>query len=189
MEAFLSVLLPRLLACDRTFVVHPFDGKSDLMKKLGERLRGYAKWLPPDWRIVVIVDRDDDDCKQLKKQMDSAAAKAGLRTRSSAPNWQIVNRIAVEELEAWYFGDWTAVRQVYPRVSATIPNKASFRDPDAIAGGTWEAFERILRKSGYFSSGLRKREAARALAAVLDPSRCVSPSFIAFRDAIVEAAG
>ncbi len=33
-------------------------------------------------------------------------------------------------------------------------------DPDAIPGGTWEAFERVLQRSGYFQTGLRKLEAA-----------------------------
>lgn len=34
MEAFLGALLPRLLPADRSFVVHPFQGKTDLMGKL-----------------------------------------------------------------------------------------------------------------------------------------------------------
>jgi hypothetical protein len=72
-------------------------------------------------------------------------------------------RLAIEELEAWYFGDWDAVRAAYPRVPDTIPNQANYRDPDAIAGGTWEAFERVLKRAGYFQTGLRKIEAARAI--------------------------
>ena len=55
MEAFLRALLPRLLPQDRTFEIHPFQGKSDLLGKLEARLRGYAAWLPADWRIVVVV--------------------------------------------------------------------------------------------------------------------------------------
>ena len=42
MEAFLRALLPRLLPRDRSFEVHPFQGKSDLLDKLQARLRGYA---------------------------------------------------------------------------------------------------------------------------------------------------
>jgi len=62
MEAFLRALLPRLLPQDRSFEVHPFQGKNDLLGKLESRLRGYAAWIPADWRIVVVVDRDDQDC-------------------------------------------------------------------------------------------------------------------------------
>lgn len=99
----------------------------------------------------------------------------------------MVNRIAVEELEAWYFGDWEAVRQAYPRVSVSIPRQARYRHPDAVTGGTWEAFERILQRHGYFQSGLRKTEAARAVGEHLDASRNSSASFAALHDAVLEA--
>lgn len=189
MEAFLRELLPRLLPQDRTFEVYPFQGKSDLLDKLPDRLRGYAKWLPDDSRIVVVVDRDGDDCCALKRRLEQAAVDAGLSTRTQPVRgkWQVVNRVAIEELEAWYFGDWEAVQSVYPGVTATIPNRAGFRAPDAIAGGTWEALERVLQRHGYFDGGLRKIEAARAIGAVLDPQRCSSPSFRMFRQAILEA--
>lgn len=65
MEAFLRGLLPRLLPSNRTFEIHPFQGKQDLLEKLERRLRGYVAWLPADWRIVVVIDRDDDDCQRL----------------------------------------------------------------------------------------------------------------------------
>lgn len=182
METFLRAFMPRLLPQDRTFDVHPFQGKSDLLGKLEARLHGYASWLPKDWRIVVVVDRDDDDCRQLKQWLEDIATRAGLRTRSrvSAAPWQLVNRIAIEELEAWYFGDWEAVRAAYPRVPASIPKRQGFRDPDAIAGGTWEAFERILRRYGYFKGGFTKLEAARTVGPHVDPSRSRSRSFQLF---------
>ena len=189
MEAFLSALLPRLMPQDRTFVVHPFQGKSDLLGRLEPRLRGYASWLPADWRIVVVVDRDDGDCRVLKRHLEAMARRAGLRTRTRAGNapWQLVNRIAIEELEAWYFGDWAAVRSAFPRASANVPRRQGLRDPDAIAGGTWEAFERVMQAHGYFKGGLLKIEAARTIGAHVDPARSSSRSFRAFSDAIVEA--
>ncbi len=189
MEAFLRVLLPRLLPPDRCFGVRVFQGKHDLLRKLESRLRGYAKWLPDDHRIFVMVDRDNDDCHELKARLEEAAGRAGLltRPRANARPWQVVNRVVIEELEAWYFGDWDAVRVAYPKVSSTISNKAPYRVPDAIAGGTWEAFERILKRHGYFSTGLRKVEAARAIAVHIDPKRNCSQSFGLFADAIVEA--
>ena len=189
MEAFLRALLPRLLPNDRSFEVHPFQGKADLLGKLQARLRGYAQWLPQDWRIVVVVDRDDDDCEELKERLETMAANARLVTRSRARTrrWQLVNRIAIEELEAWYFGDWLAVRSAYPRVSPNVPNQAGYRDSDAIRGGTWEAFERVLQRHGYFKTGLQKVETARTIGGLLDPARSRSRSFAMFRDAIVAA--
>lgn len=189
MEAFLRALLPKVLPEDRTFEVHAFQGKSDLLRKLESRLRAYARWLPNECRIVVMVDRDNDECHALKAQLEEVARRAGLLTRSRAIDrpWQLVNRVVIEELEAWYFGDWNAVRAAYPRVPAANPNPARYRDPDAIAGGTWEAFERILKRHGYFRTGLRKMEAARAIAAYIDPVRNSSRSFNMFVNAIAEA--
>ena len=190
MEEFLRVFLPRALPEQGSFEVHSFGSKNVLQRELKNRLRGYARWLPADWRIIVVMDRDSDDCHALKTELEMAASAAGLRTRSQGGKgpWQVVNRIAIEELEAWYFGDWEAVREAYPRVPASVPQRAPFRDPDAILGGTWEAFERILRRHGYFRTGLRKREAARTIAARIRHDRSRSRSFEVFVEAILEAA-
>ena len=189
MEAFLRGLLPRLLPEGCAFEIRVFRGKHDLMRQLAIRLRGYRNRLSDEYRIVVMMDCDHDDCRTLKVRLEDAAADSGLRTRSQSGDdrWQVVNRIAVEELEAWYFGDWEAVRGAFPRVSPTVPNQARYRNPDAIRGGTWEAFERILKRHGYFRAGLRKIEAARAIAPQMDPARNRSPSFAVFRDALAEA--
>ena len=189
MEAFLRALLPRLLPPDRSFDVRVFRGKPDLLGKLENRLRGYAKWLPDDHRIVVMVDRDGDECHELKEKLEIAAARAGLlsRSRAAGHHWQLANRVVIEELEAWYFGDWEAVRTAYPRVPSAIQNRAKYRDPDDIAGGTSEAFERILNGRGYFTTGLSKTEAARAIAAHIDSARNRSRSFRLFADTIAEA--
>jgi hypothetical protein len=187
MEAALRVLLPRVLG-NLTFQIYPYQGKDDLLKQLPSRLRGYRTWLPEDYRIVVVVDRDGDDCQELKQRMERISADAGLRSRTRARGeaFQIVNRLAIEELEAWYFGDWEAVRAAYPRVPEAIPRQAKYRDPDAIAGGTWEAFERVLQRAGYFQAGLRKIEAARTVANHWQPLQNRSHSFCVFRDVLQE---
>lgn len=187
-EAFFQALLPRLLPEGRSYAVHAFQGKDDLLSKLEARLRAYASWLPADWRLFVVVDRDDDDCRLLKRKLEQIARRAGVRTRSrGAGPWQLVNRIVVEELEAWYFGDWEAVSAAYPRVSTTVPRRRGLRDPDAVAGGTWEAFERVMQAHGYFEEGLQKIAVARALGARLDAGRNRSASFKAFHTALAEA--
>ena len=189
MEAFLNELFRREFP-DISFLVHSFQGKRDLLANLQSRLNAYAKWLTPESRVVVLVDRDRDDCHDLKRQMEDMALGAGLLTRSTEGGrpWQAVNRIVVEELEAWYFGDWDAVRAAYPRAAANVPNRAAYRDPDGIKNGTWEAFHRVLKRGGYFKTGLRKVEAARAVGARVNPRLNRSRSFVNFYKAIVEAA-
>ena len=178
MEAFLQAILPGLIGNRMSFAIYPYQGKDDLLLRLGERLRGYAAWLPRNWRILVVVDRDGDDCVELKRLLENEAQTARLSTRTSNPReWQVSFRIAIEELEGWYFGDWEAVRACYPRVAVGIPKKANYRDCDGILGGTWEAFERELQRADYFIGGLRKIEAARAVGANFDAKRCTSRSF------------
>lgn len=178
MDAVLRELLPKILG-PIGFEIYPYQCKDDLLAKLPERLNGYASWLPDHFAILVVVDRDDDDCRDLKAKLDQIARDAGLVPRSDARGgrFAVINRIAIEELEAWCFGDWQAVRKAYPGVSEHIPNKKPYRDPDGIRGGTWEAFERVLQKAGYFKGGLRKIEAAREIAQHMSPARNTSPSF------------
>lgn len=189
MEAFLRALLPRVLPDTTTFEIYPYQCKTDLLAKLPDRLRGYSSYLPETWRIVIVVDRDDDKCKTLKQRLESFAANANLHTRTSVGHhrWQVANRIAIEELEAWYFGDWQAVREAYPKVPQTIPRQQQYRDPDDIRGGTWEAFERILQRAGYFKNGLRKTEVARNIGKRIELARNNSRSFQVFCDALSEA--
>lgn len=187
MEKALLALLPRILR-EVPFEIYTHTGKQDLLKKLPNRLASYSSWLPASWRLVVICDRDDDDCEQLKAQLEGIASAAGLPTRTNPfrGSYKVVNRIAIEELEAWYFGDWDAVVAAYPRAPSTTPKKAPYRYPDAITGGTWEAFERVMQKGGYFNSGLLKQEAATLICEQMIPERNTSPSFKAFYNVLRE---
>lgn len=180
LEAALAELLPEMLG-DISFELHQFGGKARLLDRLPNRLAGYASWLPPTHRIVVVLDRDSDDCMELKQRLVESAHQAGLKPKEGAGTWQVAYRLAVEELEAWFFGDWQAVQQVYSRVRPTVPQRAGFRDPDAIKGGTWEALQRILQEAGYFPGGLAKIEFARAVSTHMEPERNTSGSFGALR--------
>ncbi len=163
-EAALTNLLPKLLPQQTTCQFIVFQGKPDLLDNLSARLRGYASWLPEDWRIVVLIDEDRQDCNQLKEKMEAAAQSAGLATKTRAGNgaYQVLNRIAIEELEAWFVGDVEALRRVYPRLPASLGSRSKFRDPDAIPGGTWESLEHILQSNGYNEAGYPKIAASTA---------------------------
>lgn len=189
-EEVLRRILPGILGAV-SFDVHPFQGKQDLLAKLPERLRAYRRSLPESYRVVVLVDRDGEDCRTLKARLEQVASEAGMRTRTGSDDgvYVLVNRLAIEEREAWFFGDWNAVRAAFPRVSATLPAKAGFRDADATAGGTWEALERVLQKAGYFQGGLEKLATARAVAGHMVPAQNTSRSFQVFYQAVVEMVG
>ncbi len=190
MEAFLRAVLPMMLGRIQ-FKIRRFHSKDQLLKRLPSRLQGYAHWIPADHKIVVLIDRDNEDCRRLKAQLEQMALNAGLATRSQPADDQfaVINRIVIEELEAWYFGDWQAVQNAYPRVSPAIPRQQRYRDPDAIQGGTWEHFERVLQRAGYFKTRLRKIEAAQSIGPYIDPENNRSHSFQCFRDALEELVG
>ncbi|MDI6711438.1 MAG: DUF4276 family protein [Bacillota bacterium] len=172
-KCVLDTLLPKIIGEDHGFSVHSFRGKQDLLSKLPSRLKGYSRWLPPDYRIVILVDRDNDDCRELKQRIVDVVRETGLETRSLV-------RIAVEELEAWFFGDVPALRTVYPRISLHLERRTGFRDPDAIQGGTWEALDRILKQAGYAEGLASKTEAAKNVSRHMDPGSNRSYSFQVF---------
>jgi hypothetical protein len=189
-EAALSTILPNLLP-ESAFQIIRFQGKQNMLRNLPARLRGFASWLPENWSILVLVDRDNDDCRELKGRLEAMARDARLSTKSSVQagaRFQLAIRIVIEELESWFFGDWEAVREGYPRVSPTIPNKERFRVPDEVSGGTWEAMEQVLQRAGYYKSGLSKIELARTVAQHMDPAKNRSHSFQVFHEAIMAAA-
>lgn len=77
LEAFLRVALPRMIPSSCSFNIHAYQGKPDLLRKLHQRLRGYQRWIPPSYRIVVLVDRDDQDCHVLKGQSGRGSEHVG----------------------------------------------------------------------------------------------------------------
>jgi len=187
-EAALNNLAPVILGPEITFQVHPYNGKQDLLTKLPRRLAGYRAWLPEGWRIVILLDTDEADCLQLKARMEAIAHAAGLTTRSAASGaqFQVLNRLAVQELEAWFFGDTAALCAAYPRLKPHLGERSKYSNPDAIAGGTWEALERELQRVGYAPGGLAKVTTARVISAHMQPERNRSHSFQIFQQGLLE---
>ncbi len=181
------LLVPQIVP-DLSFEVRTFAGKDALLRALPDRLRGYARMLQvqPNLRVLVLTDRDDDDCLELKHRLERVVAEAGLTSLSTAGERPgvVATRIAIEELEAWLFGDLTALRAVYTRIPASLDHRASFRDPDAINGGTWEALERVLQKHGYHRGGLPKIAVAENVGLHMSIELNRSRSFAHFRDGI-----
>lgn len=181
----LELLLPQLLPAGSTSSVIRFQGKPDLLSKLPKRLRGYANIGSSSLRIVVLVDRDDDDCVELKRRLERICKDQGLPSKTTSPNrFFVANCLAIEELEAWFFGDVPAIVAAYPGVPPTLGAKAAFRDPDRIAGGTAEALERVLKEAGHHQSGLRKSAAAMEIAAHMDVGSNRSRSFQHFAETV-----
>lgn len=186
METALEILIPRIVP-GAAFEIRRFNGKPDLLRKLPDRLKGYSRWISKTrTAVVVVVDRDDDDCRKLKIELDAMAVQAGLDLASVASHMRglALNRLAIEELEAWFFGDTQALTAAYPGIPPTIGGRRRFREPDNIRGGTWEALEQVLQQAGYHKGGLAKIQAARDICDHINVENNASPSFAAFRDGL-----
>jgi len=191
MKVALDNLIPKILGPEADFEVYSHEGKPAMLKRLPKRLQGYSSRLRAgELRLLILVDRDGENCVQLKNVLEKMAERAGLATKTAPQRggYQLVNRIVVEELEAWFFGDLAALRRIYPKVDANLGAKAPYRDPDSIQGGTWEALESVLQEAGYHLAGLPKIEVARAVSKHMSPARNTSRSFASFVEGLKAAA-
>ncbi|MCT7964494.1 DUF4276 family protein [Laspinema sp. D1] len=186
-EAALKSLLPKLLGSRARHKIINFGSKSKLLKVLGQRLAAYAARINKgeNLRIIVLVDRDQDDCQDLKNKLEVIAVQAGLTTKSNPDaqgQFMVVNRIVIEELESWFIGDIQALRRSFSSLPSISPTSSPFRNPDN--GGSWEALHRFLKKHGIYKSSYPKIEAARKIASQMNINENRSPSFQCFKAGI-----
>jgi hypothetical protein len=171
-KAAFEGLLPRVLpeGVDVRYVV--FEGKSDLEKQLGKRLRG---WIHPNTAFLVLRDQDAADCHAVKQKLVQICHEAG---KPSA-----VVRVACRELESWYFGELSAVEQALgiPKLSDQS-RKAKYRTPDAIHSPSAELAK--ITKGRY-----QKVSGSRAIGQFLSPNTAnnTSVSFSHFLTGITKA--
>lgn len=190
-EVVLKSILPKILSANVNPIYRVFEGKEDLLKELPMRLKG-CYWERNEKRIIVLIDEDREDCHELKARLEKAADDAGFVTKSNAApneNFQVVNRLAIEELEAWFFGDVEALHAAYPRISENLQSKRKFRDPDAIKGGTFEALEHLLIQNNCCKGRIHKPTIAQNIAQHMEPSRNRSKSFQVFVEGLKACVG
>jgi hypothetical protein len=186
-EEALKHLLPRLIGNRAQWKLINLGSKYKLLGALPQRLAAYSQRIGQgeDLRVMVLVDRDDDDCEALKRRLEAAATDAGLATKSvpdAEGRFHIVNRLVIEELESWFIGDPAALRKAFTSLPAVDATKGIFRNPDN--GGSWEALHRFLKKHGVYKSSYPKIEAARRIAPRLDLNANRSHSFRVFVDGV-----
>lgn len=158
-QDFLMEIAPKLIPQSVHLHYWVFEGKQDLEKQLGRKMR---RWLRPNTRFVVMRDQDSADCVAVKSRLRLLCVKAGRQ--------DAIVRIACRELESFFIGDWHAVAEAYaqPRL-ALLSRQAKYRNPD-VFGSPSRELSRLL-------PGYQKRDGARRISQALDPSRNRSTSF------------
>ena len=116
-------------------------GKSDpkrqgLLDQLPAKLRAFGKAFKSETdRVIVLVDVDNDDCRVLKSGM------VDLLNHCDPPPVALF-RIAIEETEAFYLGDPSAIKQAFPKANLNLLKRGAYIQ-DGICG-TWELFQKII---------------------------------------------
>ena len=197
-EKLLHAVLPKLIGEQgnpHTWRVHSYKGigripknlkpgtdasKRILLDRLPSALRGYGK-TPGIDAVVVVLDSDRRNCVDFLAEL-----KALVEGCDPAPN--MLFRIAIEEMEAWYFGDRQALTTAYPKAKIDVLNRYA---QDSVCG-TWELLadaiytggSTAIKKVGWPLPGQIKCEWAEKIGPLLDPDRNVSPSFGKLRDGL-----
>lgn len=197
-EKLLSILLPKLLGDQgnpHTWRVHAYKGIGRIPKNLGASadpakrilldqlprlLKGYSN-TPYIDAVVVVLDTDTRNCVTFLNELKELAANC-----NSIPTTMF--RLAIEEMESWYFGDLDAMRIAYPRVKQDILARYVQDTPC----GTWELLADAIypggslevKKRGWPLSGQLKHEWAEKIGPLLEPDKNTSPSFGKLRDGL-----
>ena len=160
--------------------------KRILLDQLPRLLRGYGKSLPDSCAVVVVVDLDDRDCMEFKRELLDVLDVCD-------PSPRALFRIAIEEGEAWLLGDRDAMKAAYPNARDSVLDNYV---QDSICG-TWETLADAvhaggsvkLKTSGYPDIGIAKCAWAQAIAPYMDVDSNGSTSFQVFRDGVRNLAG
>ncbi|RYX92801.1 MAG: DUF4276 family protein [Comamonadaceae bacterium] len=177
----------------RHFRIHPHKGKGSLplnplsrpelkhqglLDQLPAKLRGFGKSLPEDAMVLVVIDTDDQPCKELlaglKRMLDALPVKP-----------TVMFRLAVEETESWFIADIDAIQKAYP---GQLKKKNVLKNikPDAIVG----ASEKLAEALGFnlkIVAGPTKFQWATRIAPHLNLDNPASPSFKKLIDGIEKA--
>jgi hypothetical protein len=122
----------------------PNGNDPTLLHNLPSKLRAYGKSLRQDEVVVVLVDLDNrQECSAFKQQLSNLLFDCDPKPRT-------VFRIAIEELEAWFFGDEKAIKAAYPNANQEILD-AYQQDSQC---GTWEKLADAIHQGGF--DALRK---------------------------------
>ena len=202
----LDILVPKIIGDTHTFTVHAYkgigripknltanndSGKRILLDQLPRILRGYGKTFanyPAHYRaaVILVCDLDDKCLKAFRQELFTV-----LDTCSPKPDTRFC--IAIEEGEAWLLGDIPAIKSAYPRAK-----KAHLKTyvNDSICG-TWERLADVvysggataLSSKGWQAVGAEKFQWAEKICPYMDIANNLSPSFIYFRQKLIELAG
>ena len=197
-EKLLQVLLPQLIGPQgnpHTWRLHAYKGigripsglvtKADpakriLLDQLPKLMRGYGK-TPGIDAVVIVLDADKRECSEFLSDLKTAAAACN-------PTPNTLFRLAIEEIEAWYFGDRDALLKAYPRAKLDVLGKyvqdSACDTWELLAYAVYTGGSAAIKKTGWPLPGQVKHEWAIKIGPLMNPDRNISPSFGKLRDGL-----
>jgi hypothetical protein len=196
----LEILIPKIISTEQhTFKIHhykglgriPTDLKSaskaktkTLLAKLPGIVQAYGKEFsqyPPDYPAVLIVicDLDDETLSAFRQELLDVVDRCNPKPKTEFC-------IAIEEGEAWYLGDFAAIKKAYPKAKQKVLDSYT---NDSICG-TWEKLadavysggSKELSKLRGQGVGKEKSNWAKKIPPHMDVDNNLSPSFCYFRE-------
>lgn len=202
----LEILLPKIIVDPHTWKVYAYKGigripkglkptqdprKRILLDQLPKLLRGYGEKhvnYPDNYpaAVIVISDLDDKCLKEFREELYQVLERCLIK-----PETRFC--IAVEEGEAWFLGDISAIKTAYSNAKDEVLK--SYKN-DSICG-TWEKLADAiypggsdkLFNEGWQAVGRAKSEWAANIAPHMNVDDNNSPSFCYFCKKLRELAG
>ncbi len=202
----LDILVPIIIGDAHTFSVHAYKGIGRFPKNLGANgnaskrilldqlprlLQGYGNAFaryPGNYpaAVILVCDLDDKCLKAFRQELFNI-----LNACNPQPETRFC--IAIEEGEAWFLGDIPAVKSAYPRGKNALLNAYV---NDSICG-TWEYLadaiynggSAALSSKGWQAVGAEKCRWAEKICPHMNVNTNLSPSFIYFRQKLLELTG
>lgn len=202
----LDILVPKIIGDAHTFIVHSYKGigriprnmrdaanagKRTLLEKLPKLLKGYGRTFAGYSKnyqaaVILVCDLDDKCLKEFRLELFGI-----LNACNPKPETRFC--LAIEEGEAWFLGDLSAVKSAYPKAKNSVLNAYV---NDSICG-TWEKFadavypggSQSLCAKGWQAVGSEKSKWAEEISPRMDIRNNDSPSFCYFCDKLQKLIG
>mgnify|MGYP000053380804 CR=1 FL=1 len=201
----LDILVPKIVGDAHTFKVHSYKGigripknmrdtndasKRILLDNLPKLLKGYGKtfagYRAYPAAVILVCDLDDNCLKTFRNELSGI-----LDACNPKPETRFC--MAIEEGEAWFLGDLSAIKAAYPRAKDAVLNAYV---NDSICG-TWEMLANAvypggaaaLSAKGWQAVGIEKSRWAEDISSRMVVENSRSPSFCYFRGKMRELAG
>jgi hypothetical protein len=204
-KKMLDILVPKIIGDGHTFRVLSYRGigriprgmrdpkdvsKRILLENLPKLLKGYGRAFADydkDYKAAVIFVCDlDDKCLKIFR----AELCAILYKCHPKPETRFC--IAIEEGEAWFLGDISAVKAAYSRamngVLDAYENENICGTWETLADAVYPGGSSVLANKGWQSIGAEKSKWAENIAPHMNVSSNNSPSFCYFRRKLQELA-